>query len=756
MKYPIHPLVLGISMALYSNITISAETVSKMDELVVEGETQPELTTHYASPSTRITDIEAEGINATTVDDFIKYEPSLVVRRRYIGDPNGTVGMRGANMFQTTRTMVYADGLPLHYLLQSQWSGAPRWSLVSPDETQAVEVVYGPFSAEYSGNAMGGVINIETRLPTEREFHAEAGIFAQDFQHLGADDTFIGHREFLSYGDKFDDLSVYVFHNHLANKSQPQSWRYNTITTPTDPETAVTGALPGLTSTGGSVMNYADSGADEVTTDLTKIKLGYEFQDWLALMTVAFEDRDRDSRPNNYLLDASGNPFWSGAAVMNGNAFSVSSSQFAISDNNRQTALLGIGLEGPMGSSGWDMTANFSYFDVMKDQTLTSSRNPADPAYTAAGRVSEYEDTGWITLDLKARTERFMGRNDMSFVTGYHFDRYSLQIHDYNSSDYAAGVKSSRRTSTGGKTSTQALFAQWGWDFAQDWDLALGGRYEQWKMQDGFYYRYGGDMEDYADRTEDGFSPKLSLGFTPAGPWKYRYSVAKAYRFPIVEELYKNEEATNSTSIADADLQPEVGLHHNLMAEREIDGGFLRFNLFHENVDDVIFNQSITLPDSSTVSSFLPVEEVTTTGLEFVLQQNRVFDSKLDARFNITYTDSEITRHSANTSVVGNVFPRMPKWRANMLMTYNFSHLWDASAGVRYASDSYGRLDNSDTTDDVYGAQDSYLFLDLKANYRPTANSRIGFGIDNVTDEVAFVAHPWPQRTFYLEGSVDF
>ena len=699
MKYPIHPLVLGISLALYAHGAVSAESVSTMDELVVEGDTQPALTTHYASPSTRITDVEVEGINATTVEDFIKYEPSLVVRRRYIGDSNGTLGIRGSNMFQTTRSMVYADGLPLHYLLQTRYSGAPRWSLVSPDETQAVEVVYGPFSAEYSGNAMGGVVNIETRLPTEREFHAEAAIFAQDYQHLGTDDTFVGHREFLSYGDKFEDLSVYVFHNHLASKSQPQSFRYSSITTPVGGETAVTGGITGLTSTGGTVMNYADSGGEEVTTDLTKIKLGYEFQDWLALVTVAFEDRDKESRPSNYLLDAGGNPFWSGSAVMNGNAFTVSSSRFAISDNNRQTALLGVGLEGPMGSSGWDMTADFSFFDVMEDKTLSSSRNPLDPAYTAAGRVSEYEDTGWVTLDLKARTQEFMGRNDMSFVTGYHFDRYSLQIHDYNSNDYAAGEKTSRRTSTGGKTSTQALFAQWGWDFAPDWDLALGGRYEQWKMKDGFYYRYGGDIEDYADRTEDGFSPKLSLGLTPSGPWKYRYSVAKAYRFPIVEELYKNEEATNSTSIADADLKPEIGIHHNLMAERAIANGFMRFNLFHETIDDVIFNQRITLPDSSTVSSFLPIEEVTTTGFEFVLQQSQLFDSKLDARFNVSYTDSEITKHSTNTSVVGNDAPRMPHWRANMLLTYNFSHLWDASAGLRYASDSYGSLDNSDTTD---------------------------------------------------------
>jgi len=283
--------------------------------------------------------------------------------------------------------------------------------------------------------------------------------------------------------------------------------------------------------------------------------------------------------------------------------------------------------------------------------------------------------------------------------------------------------------------------------------VALGARYEHWQTQDGYFYRYGGDIEDYADRSETGFSPKFSLGFTPTGPWQYRYSLAKAYRFPIVEELYKNEEATDGSTIADADLQPEVGIHHNLMVEREIPRGFLRVNLFHEEVDDVIFSQTDV---TTNISTFLPVSEVTTTGLEFIVQQDRVLDSDVDVRFNVAYTDSEVTANSADPSTVGNDFPRMPHWRANMLASYHMTSRWESSLGLRYASDSFGRLDNADNTDEVYGAQDGYLFVDLKANYQIGKQAKLSVGIDNVTDEVAFVAHPWPQRTYYLQGSVDF
>jgi len=139
-----------------------------------------------------------------------------------------------------------------------------------------------------------------------------------------------------------------------------------------------------------------------------------------------------------------------------------------------------------------------------------------------------------------------------------------------------------------------------------------------------------------------------------------------------------------------------------------------------------------------------------------MLQQSRVFDTDLDIRFNVTYTDSEVTKHSADPSVEGNEFPRMPDWRSNLLLTYHINSMWDASTGIRYASKSYGRLDNTDDVDNVFGAQDSYTFVDLKVNFRPTKESRIGFGINNLTNEQAFVYHPWPQRSFYMEGSIDF
>src|SRR6185312_14257002 len=136
---------------------VQKETIFK--EMVVTGETERD--THFTSPSTRVTRTQIERQNAQTTEEVIKYQPSLQIRQRYVGDPNGVLGIRGADMFSTARNMVYADGLPLHNFLQASFNGAPRWSLVGPNEIDSVDVVYGPFSAEYSGNSIGGVINIK-------------------------------------------------------------------------------------------------------------------------------------------------------------------------------------------------------------------------------------------------------------------------------------------------------------------------------------------------------------------------------------------------------------------------------------------------------------------------------------------------------------------------------------------------------------------------------------------------------------------
>jgi len=722
------------------------------DEITVWGEGKKE--TNYFSPDSILIPEDVEAISTITTEDLVKYEPSLVVRRRFIGDANGVIGMRGSNMFQTARTMVFADGIPLHYHLQTRWSGAPRWGLVNADELGFVEVVYGPFSAEYGGNAMGGVVNIETRIPTERHFHLEGVLMQQAFDADGFDDTLGGFKGFLSYGEKFGKLSVYAALTRLENEGQPQDFRFGTNSIPTGDELAVSGSLQSTDEYDELARYYGNSGPVDSETDQFKVKVGYEFDNgWFALFNTGYEVRNivRDGAIN-YLAGTDGLPVWGGTVVEDGAAFSVRGRNFNVDEQDRRTLLLGGRLTGPI-NDHWSLEASVSFFDILEDETRASLLNPADPEFTSAGTVRDYDDAAWQSAEVKLQNDSFAGRDDLSLVTGYRYEHYELGVTNYDSDDFAGGARTVLNNASGGESRMQALFAQVGWTISDRWDLAFGGRLESWESENGFFNNRG-VLDDQIDRSEERFSPKFSIGYQPNKDWQLRWSSARAFRFPIVEELFQNERRTNGTSIADANLEPEDGIHHNLMVERRHDGGSVRLNLFTETIDDVIFNQS-SIVDNVRVSTFLPIDEVVTDGVELVVEQSDLANGKLRVRFNTTFIDAEITENSANRDLEGNAFPRMPEWRSHLLLNYAFNERWSLGGGVRYSSDSFGDLDNRDTAEGVFGAHDEYTQVNLKAGLRLNDATRLNFGIDNVTDEVAYVHHPWPGRTGYVEIVVD-
>ena len=738
-----------------SSASLLAEDV--LPELKIEEQLFKDTT--VVTPTSVVTKEQLEKVNAITVEDAIALEPSLIVRRRFIGDPNGVIGIRGSNMFQGHRSMVFSDGLPLHYHLQTRFSGAPRWSLVSPSEIESVEVLYGPFSAEYSGNSMGGVVNIKTKNPTKRKFTLEGNLFSQDYSELGTSENFNGGKGFFSYEDKLGDFTIFASYNHLENESQPQDLFFSEGNIGVA-GTAISGAFAGENEFEEQGFYYGDSGTEKARSDLFKIKAGYDLGDFELRASVAYEDRERRlSDQNSFVTDASGNTIWDGTVSINGQNFEVEGSDFQERFQERESLLYGVGVSGPIVDSDWVFDAYYSEFDILKDNEIRTGRNSNDPDFVTentvnfAGRYTDFDDdTGWRTFDLKAGTDDITGSGRARISVGYHYDKYELSVEPFRF-DSINNILGADRGASGGETSTQALFTQFGYAISDQFDIALGLRYEEWETSGGFS-RGGSNVVERRD--EEAFSPKFSLGYFPTNDISIRYSLARAVRFPLVEELFRNESTGDRQFVSDPSLEPEKGIHHNLSFEKAIDNGSITVNLFHEEVDDVIFTFSAIPLVGSRITTTLPVDEVTTTGAEFIYQQNSIFGSPFDLRFNLTYTDAEITENDLNPDIEGENFPRIPDWRSNLLLTYRYNHAVDLNTSVRYASNSYNQLDNSDRAENVFGAQDEFLFVNLKANWNVTEDARIGVGIDNVFNEEAYVFHPWPSRTYFLEGRVTF
>jgi iron complex outermembrane receptor protein len=712
-----------------------------------------------AHPSSLLTQQDLVSINVATTEDVVKFEPSLVIRRRFIGDSNGTMGMRGSNMFQTSRSMVFADGVPLHYLLQSRWNGAPRWTMVSASEIAQVEVLYGPFSAEFSGNSMGGVVLIESAIPQEREFHFDSSYFSQNFSAYGFDDTVTGHKVFLSYGDKFGDTSVYLSYNRLDSESQPQTFYFGANTNAAA-VSAVSGGIVDNDERSVSRLWFGDTGVQDTLTDNYKLKIGHDFGEWEALLNVAYEDRFNGSNsPNSYLRNAAGAPVWSGNVVQSGWKNSIPAARLGVSEQERDSLSMGLRLRGPV-AEGVILEANLNQFEILRDENRLSLANPADPVYNGAGEVTKFGDTGWKSAEARLFFEQ-LPVEGLTLIAGARHDAYELNMDIFSARNHRVGDFNRYSSRSGGETRIDAVFAQLNWEISSRWDAGLGVRWESFESDSGYFSRDVAstpqfDLVSVPKTSRREASPKFSLGYQASENWRFAWALGKAYRFPIVEELFSQYSAYNAVSVANPELQPEDGLHQNLMIEQQIAGGYLRVNVFQESIKDVIESQAETLPGGLTVRTFIPVDEIETRGVEFIANVDDVFIPNLDMRFNVVNTDSEIVKNRPDPSIEGNVYPRMPEWRGNLLLTYNFSARWNAGVNYQYASDSFGRNDNTDREDGVYGAQDGFSRVGLKSDYNFANGLKLGLGIDNLTDEVAYVAHPWPGRTLYANVSYDF
>src|SRR5512141_1726176 len=79
-------------------------------------------------------------INASDSEDALKYLPSLLVRKRYIGDYNHAIlSSRASGTGNSARSAVYADGMLLSNYLGNGVGGLsfpPRWGMVAPEEIE--------------------------------------------------------------------------------------------------------------------------------------------------------------------------------------------------------------------------------------------------------------------------------------------------------------------------------------------------------------------------------------------------------------------------------------------------------------------------------------------------------------------------------------------------------------------------------------------------------------------------------------------
>lgn len=114
-----------------------------------------------------ITEEEIKNSVAQSADELLKEVSGLDLKHSMGAVTSGTsnkVVMRGLGGTTEGRVLLLIDGVPMNDL----YGGDLEWNRIPISMIQRVEIVKGATSALYGSGAMGGVINIITKKPTDR------------------------------------------------------------------------------------------------------------------------------------------------------------------------------------------------------------------------------------------------------------------------------------------------------------------------------------------------------------------------------------------------------------------------------------------------------------------------------------------------------------------------------------------------------------------------------------------------------------
>ena len=685
--------------------------------------------------------------NAINAEDSLKYLPSLLVRKRHIGDTQAPLATRTNGVGASARSLVYADGALLSALIgNNNTNASPRWGLVSPQEIARVDVLYGPFSAAYPGNAIGAVVNITTRLPDTLEATVTAGTNVQRYDQYGTRDTLPAYQIGATLGDRFGPLSLFASYDHVTSNSQPLL--YVTASRPTGTSatgTPVTGGYNDVNRTNAPIRVLGASGIEHQQQDRFKLKAALDVTSAIRLTYVgALFLNDTDAVAQTYLTDATtGQPAYAGSFNIDGRAYTVAPSAFSGGTYAQDQRHWSHALSATGTSKAIDWQVIGTLYDYVHDvQRVPTTALPA--ARTGgAGTIARLDGTGWTTLDAKAA---WHGGNHV-VSAGAHFDRFVLNSDRYTTTDWTAGGDGVLNLQSKGKTRTAAVWAQDAWTPIADVTLTLGGRYEWWRAYDGRNFSLTPAIAPIQpELTAARFSPKASLAWTASPSWTARASFGTAWRFPTVGELYQIV-TTPVAAVPNPNLRPERALSEELSLEHHDDHGLVRVALFNESVKDALISQTGPLNGTTTLATFVQnVDRTRARGVEAVVQRTDIID-RFDLSASVTYADATTRANTAFPASVGKRLPQVPAWKATLVGTWRPADGIALTAAGRYASRLYGALDNSDVVGNTYQGFYKYLVVDLRAQFRVGDHYTLGLGVDNVGNDRYFLFHPFPQRS---------
>lgn len=713
------------------------ETVHLGEMVVTATRTEKEASSAPASVSV-VTQEDIKKRGSRSVDEALRGLAGAYGGRRTKGGvldslSGSATTLRGIPSANNTLFMV--DGI----VLNDAYSGSHRSTLsISPESIKRIEVAKGPFSSLYGGYAVGGVVNIMTRMPEEREFTLKTGYGSSWDRCEGLDDlkTF-----YFSGGDKFNDkASFLVSYAYKGTNGYPTDLNLQSR----QPTADITGWTETTSNKGATRYLIGDTGDKHWEDNNLSLKAGYDFTDKTKL-NLSFTDYRYDydyDEPHTYLKDASGEPVWSYGTVREA-SFLGSSRQ-----SHNEERLYGLNFETEL--SQVKIKTSLGYVDRSDYYYISPSRTSATrsggPGVITSSPCSSYNADLQLTVPL-------WDRHVVTFGGAFkHGEASSRKNNLANWRD--ADSKTDMTFEARGEDRTWSLFAQDEIIILDNLTAYLGFRHDWWETYDGYtnYVGAAGYPKDYPTRSASAFSPKAALVYQLFDMTTLHSSVGKSFRPPSVYELYSVSITGTpaKTTQAGPDLEPEKTTSWDFGFEQGLwKGAKIGATYFENHMEDLIYSQTIT----ETLVQKVNIGKAESKGVELEIEQR--FDDTIRLFANFTYTDSEVTENEAKLDIVGKKLTQVPEKMFNIGGDYTHGP-FAASLIGSYVSKRYSSDDNSDEMNNVYGSYDSYFVADVRIGYKVTDFAEVSFSVDNIFDEDYYAYYVAPGRSWFAELTLTF
>ena len=701
--------------------------VIKLGEVVVTA-TRTEKDVDSAPGSvTVITDKDIKRQKINSLDEAVKYEAGVFARHtKGLANSMPKVQLRG--LYGQYRTLIMVNGIPLN----AGYNGLVDWNTLSTENVERIEIIRGPSSALYGGNAMGGVINIITKTPKKFYANARCG--------YGSDDTY---RYSLNLGDRFiDKLSLGLGFEREETGGYPTSLVTRSIRSGTG---SLTGGHKTTDIHGRPKWVVGDRGDNTADRWNFHLETKYDLTDTgsLAFNFQRGHHRYAYDRPHTYLRDKNGNPAYSGYVDCGGGQrASVYSSNYLSGIGEKDDFNYSLAYKETFGPVTFNGKAGYQDRD-----SWYTTRKGSGTYDNAAGHLKDSNTKSWFT-DLQ--TNILLGSEHvLTFGLYFRYDDYKDREHDlsfYRNEDSKTGGKTGL---TEGRDRFYAVYLQDEWDIIDKLTLFTGVRLDYWEAFDG---KSGdvGKVEKFSEPDDISVSPKVAVVFKPFADTIVKGSVGRAFRAPNIYELYKTWTSSWGTVYhSNPDLDPETLWNYEIGVDQYLFSRRIKLSAtyFHTDIDDLIYSYYGKDGDSYRDNA----GKAKIDGIELGISARPVDWLRLWG--NCTYNDSKIKKHNYKPEIEGKKIANMPVTTANLGADLHYRWITASIAG-QYLGKIY-KSELNDDVHDVYGGwTQKYWLWNTKLTVAPVRNFEVSFFVDNLFDEKYYDYYMGDGRTYFVETCI--